>query len=55
MSDDLRTRIVDADCKAHVLNNLYIAGSSVFAAALEPWLLGRERRSSVPSGHFRQT
>lgn len=33
MSDDPRTGVVDRDCKAHALDNLYIAGSSVFPTA----------------------
>ncbi|HEX4027955.1 MAG TPA: GMC family oxidoreductase, partial [Rhizomicrobium sp.] len=30
MSDDPRRGVVDADCKVHAVDNLYIAGSSVF-------------------------
>jgi choline dehydrogenase-like flavoprotein len=30
MSDDPRTGVVDADCKVHGVEGLYIAGSSVF-------------------------
>ena len=30
MSDDPRTGVVDRDCKAHALDNLYIIGTSVF-------------------------
>ncbi len=33
MADDPRTGVVDADCRAHSLDNLYIAGSSVFPTA----------------------
>ena len=33
MSDDPRAGIVNAECKAHALDNLYIAGSSVFPTA----------------------
>jgi len=31
MSADPRTGVVDADCKVHSVDNLYVAGSSVFA------------------------
>jgi choline dehydrogenase-like flavoprotein len=30
MSDDPRTGVVDADCRVHGYDNLYVAGSSVF-------------------------
>ncbi|MFL5253008.1 MAG: GMC family oxidoreductase [Rhodopila sp.] len=30
MSDDPRTGVVDAQCRVHGMENLYIAGSSVF-------------------------
>ena len=30
MSDDPRSGVVDADCKLHGLENLYVAGSAVF-------------------------
>jgi choline dehydrogenase-like flavoprotein len=30
MSDDPRRGVVDADCKVHAVDNLYIAGSSIF-------------------------
>ena len=33
MSDDPRSGIVNADCRAHAVDNLYIAGSSVFPTA----------------------
>lgn len=33
MSDDARAGIVDGDCRAHAVDNLYIAGSSVFPTA----------------------
>lgn len=33
MSEDPNLGVVDADCKVHGLNNLYIAGSSVFPTA----------------------
>jgi choline dehydrogenase-like flavoprotein len=33
MSDDPRTGVVDADCKVHGLDNLYVAGSSAFPSA----------------------
>jgi choline dehydrogenase-like flavoprotein len=33
MSADRRMGVVDADCKAHGLDNLYIAGTSVFSTA----------------------
>jgi choline dehydrogenase-like flavoprotein len=33
MSDDPGTGVVDTDCKIHGLDNLYVAGSSVFPAA----------------------
>lgn len=33
MSNDPRSGVVDADCRAHALDNLYIAGSSVFPTA----------------------
>ena len=33
MSGDPRTGVVDSNCKAHALDNLYIAGSSVFPTA----------------------
>ncbi len=31
MSDDPRNGVVDADCRVHSIENLYVAGSSVFA------------------------
>jgi choline dehydrogenase-like flavoprotein len=31
MSADPRTGVVDADCRVHGMDNLYVAGSSVFA------------------------
>ena len=31
MSDDARAGVVDSDCRVHSIDNLYIAGSSVFA------------------------
>ena len=33
MSDDPRSGVVDTDCKIHGLDNLYVAGSSVFPSA----------------------
>jgi len=30
MSDDPATGVVDANCRVHGINNLYVAGSSVF-------------------------
>jgi choline dehydrogenase-like flavoprotein len=33
MSDDPHTGVVDADCKVHGINNLYIAGSSCFVTS----------------------
>ena len=33
MSADPRTGVVDADCRVHGLDNLYVAGSSVFTTA----------------------
>ena len=33
MSDNPRTGIVNADCRAHAIDNLYVAGSSVFPTA----------------------
>jgi choline dehydrogenase-like flavoprotein len=30
MGTDVRTSVVDADCKVHSVNNLYVAGSAVF-------------------------
>jgi choline dehydrogenase-like flavoprotein len=30
MGDDTKTSVVDRDCRIHTLDNLYIAGSSVF-------------------------
>jgi hypothetical protein len=33
MSTDLRTGVVDADCKVHGVDNLFIAGSAVFPTA----------------------
>ena len=33
MSDDPRTGVVDADCRVHSLDNLYVGGSSVFATS----------------------
>lgn len=33
MSDDPRTGVVDANCKIHGIDNLYVAGSSVFSTA----------------------
>ncbi len=33
MSDDPRRGVVDADCRVHSLDNLYIGGSSVFATS----------------------
>jgi choline dehydrogenase-like flavoprotein len=33
MSDDPRTGVVDRDCKAHGVENLYVVGSSVFPTA----------------------
>jgi choline dehydrogenase-like flavoprotein len=40
MSDDPRKGVVDADCKVHGIDNLYIAGSSVFttSATVNPTL-----------------
>ena len=32
-SDDPRTSVVDADCKVHEVDNLYIASSAVFATS----------------------
>lgn len=31
MSDDPKTGVVNGDCRVHECNNLYVAGSSVFA------------------------
>lgn len=36
MSNDAKTGVVDADCKVHGLNNLYIAGSSCYVTAGAP-------------------
>jgi choline dehydrogenase-like flavoprotein len=33
MSTDLRTGVVDAHCKVHGIDNLFIAGSAVFPTA----------------------
>lgn len=33
MSDDPRTGVVDRNCRIHGIDNLYVAGSSVFATA----------------------
>jgi len=33
MSDSAETGIVDSNCKTHAVENLYIAGSSVFPTA----------------------
>jgi choline dehydrogenase-like flavoprotein len=33
MGTDLSTSVVDADCKVHGMENLYIGGSSVFTTA----------------------
>jgi choline dehydrogenase-like flavoprotein len=33
MHDDARQGVVDRNCKAHGIDNLYIAGSSVFPTA----------------------
>ena len=30
MSDDARSGVVDRNCKVHGINNLFVAGSSVF-------------------------
>lgn len=40
MSDDPKTGVVDADCKIHGIDNLYVAGSSCFATggAVNPTL-----------------
>jgi len=36
MNEDPRTGVVDANCRVHGLNNLYIAGDSVFATSAAP-------------------
>jgi choline dehydrogenase-like flavoprotein len=36
MSDDPQTGVVDAQCKVHGIDNLYVAGSSCFATAGAP-------------------
>jgi choline dehydrogenase-like flavoprotein len=36
MSDDPHTGVVDANCKLHGIDNLYIAGSSCFVTAAAP-------------------
>jgi len=36
MSSDPKQGVVDADCKIHSLNNLFVAGSSCFATAAAP-------------------
>ena len=33
MSDDPRCGVVDRDCRVHGIDNLYVAGSSVFPTA----------------------
>jgi choline dehydrogenase-like flavoprotein len=40
MADDPRKGVVDADCKVHGIDNLYVAGSSVFttSATVNPTL-----------------
>jgi len=40
MASDPRKGVVDADCKVHGIDNLYIAGSSVFttSATINPTL-----------------
>lgn len=55
MSADPRHGVVDADCRVHSVENLYIAGSSVFATSgyanptftivtLAPWLADTLRK-----------
>jgi choline dehydrogenase-like flavoprotein len=36
MSDDAKQGVVDANCKVHGINNLYIAGSSCYVTAGAP-------------------
>ena len=33
MGTDIATSVVDADCRVHGIENLYVAGSSVFTTA----------------------
>ena len=35
MSDDASTGVVDANCKVHGMDNLYVAGSSIFATGAQ--------------------